>query len=186
MKNAITAIAAIGEGLRIIFESIGRSFGSGVIDGEKLILLHQHKFHVRAGAFDRSRLHITRYAQALGVGAVAHLVELADGDVIAFAVLDTGVGEIAEQKKDYDRGAAELQIGFCLTGHETPHARPDTLKTLPCHRRRIKVPNDGANHRATILELCRHESAPKARRSWNHHDASNPSAGRREPCDSSE
>src|SRR5208283_8135 len=42
VEHPITAKAAIGEGLRIIFEGIGRRFSPGVIHRYRLIFFHQH------------------------------------------------------------------------------------------------------------------------------------------------
>jgi len=100
VENAVMPKAAIGQRLRVIFKSIGRRFSSCVIYREQLILLHQHKLYVSPVAPDRSRLHIPRDPQALGVSAIAQLVQFGDGDVIALAVLNPGVGEITEQKQN--------------------------------------------------------------------------------------
>src|SRR5579863_8556552 len=43
VENAVVADAAIGQGLRIVFESIGRGFGAGVVDGQSLRFVHQHE-----------------------------------------------------------------------------------------------------------------------------------------------
>src|SRR5580704_4465127 len=98
MEHAIVGEAAVGQGLRLILESVGRGLGAGVIDWQALILLDQHELHVRADALDRSRLHVAGYAQTFGVGSVAHFIQLCNRDVVALAVLHAGVGQVAEQQ----------------------------------------------------------------------------------------
>src|SRR5580700_9776154 len=80
---------------------------------------------MRSRALDRARLHIPGHSQALRVSAVAHFVQLADGDVIALAILHAGIREVAQQEKNQDRSPAELQISFALTGHEEPPGGSD-------------------------------------------------------------
>src|SRR5579872_5764333 len=52
VKNAIVTETAIGKCLRIIFEGIGGRLGSGVVNIEQLILLHQHELNVRPYPLD--------------------------------------------------------------------------------------------------------------------------------------
>jgi hypothetical protein len=119
------AKAAIGQGLRIVLEGVRRRFGSSVIDREQLILFHQDELHVGSGALDRPRLHIPRDSQTLRVSAITHLVQFADGNVVALAILHAGVGEIAEQQKNQDRRSPELEIGLNLARHKAPTGNPD-------------------------------------------------------------
>ena len=58
VKDAVAPEVAIGQGLGIVFESIRRRFGPAVNHGQKLIVFHQRKFHLSAGALDRTGLHI--------------------------------------------------------------------------------------------------------------------------------
>src|SRR5260370_26024068 len=122
MKDAIAAEAAIGEGLRIVLESIRRRFDTAVVHREQLILLHERELHLRPRALDRPRLHIPRHPQPLAVSPIPHLVQLADGDVVALAILHPGISKVAEQEKNHDRSRAEFEIRFALAGHREPPA----------------------------------------------------------------
>ena len=167
VKHAVAAEAAIGQGLRIVFKSIGRSFGPGVIHCQILILLYQHKLHVGPGPLDRSRLHIAGDSQTLRVRAVAHLMQLLDGDVVALAVLDTGVCQVGKQQQDEKRRSAKLQIRLQWTGHRILRGRTPPL-TLSSPRIEIKIgkgalATDLTPLKATLVskqsKLCRAESA---------------------------
>src|ERR1039457_2487064 len=94
---------------------------------------------MRPRAMDRSRLHIPRHPQPLGVSPVPHLVQLADGDVVALPILHAGVSEITEQEKNHDNGRTELQISLALTGHKEPPHRDCAFLTLLDTKRRIKI-----------------------------------------------
>ena len=110
MKHAVVAETAVCQGLRFILERVGGRLRTGVVDGKILIFFHQHELHVSSGTLDRSRLHVAGDAQALGIGAVAHLVQFLDGDVVALAVLHAGVGQVAEQQQNHRRSPSELQV----------------------------------------------------------------------------
>jgi len=64
---------------------------------------------------------------------VRPLVKLADGYVVALAVLYAGISEIPEQQENHDRGRAELEISFTLAGHKQPplHALLTLLDAKP-------------------------------------------------------
>ena len=122
MENSIVAETTVSKSLRVIFESVWRGFGSGVIHIEQLVLFDQYKLNMGSSTFDRTRLHISRYAQTFRESAIAHLVQFADRDVVALAVLHARVGEVPEQQKNDDCSAAELEIGLRLAGHNAPPA----------------------------------------------------------------
>src|ERR1700683_1024280 len=108
VEDAIAPEVTIGERLRVIFESIGRRFGPVVRHQEQLILLHQDKLNMGTRSLDRSRLYMPRDSQTLRISAIPHLVQFADGHVVALAVLYAGVSEISKQKADHHRSRAEL------------------------------------------------------------------------------
>src|SRR3982074_409355 len=64
VEDAIVTKAAVSESLRVILESIGRRFASGIVHREQLVLLHEHKLDVRSRSPDRPGLHISRNSQA--------------------------------------------------------------------------------------------------------------------------
>jgi hypothetical protein len=119
VKDAVAAKVAIGQRLRVIFESVGRRFRAAVVHGERLILFHQDKLHPGSVALDRSGLYVSRHPQALRVSGVAHGLQLFDGDVIAFAVLDAGIRQVTQQHHDERGRSAELQKGIGLARHTT-------------------------------------------------------------------
>ena len=129
VEDAIASEAAIGQSLRIIFESIRRGFRAGVIHCEVLVLFDQDKLHMRSSAVDGARLNIAGHAQAFRVRAIAHLVQFLDGDIVAFAVLHAGVCKIAEQQQDKYRRATKLQIRLGLTGHICPRRESPYLES---------------------------------------------------------
>src|SRR5579859_4841387 len=56
MEHPIATEAAVSQGLGIIFERVRRRLRTGVIHGQILTFLDQHKLHMRAHTLDRSRL----------------------------------------------------------------------------------------------------------------------------------
>src|ERR1700683_3831042 len=77
---------------------------------------------MRARSLDRPGLHIPRNPQTLRISAIPHLVQFADGDVIALAILHAGISEVTEQQQNPDRSRTELKISFALTGHRVTTA----------------------------------------------------------------
>src|SRR5208337_5560055 len=53
MENAVVSEAAIGQGLRVVFKSVGRSFGPGIRHGQRQIVFLQHEIDARSRALDR-------------------------------------------------------------------------------------------------------------------------------------
>src|SRR5580704_3044568 len=127
VEDSVAVEAAVSQSLGVVFESVRRSFGSGVVDSERLILFHQHELHVRALALDGAGLDVSSDSQPLCIGAVAHLVQLFDGDVIALGVLYAGVGEVAEQKENGRRRCAEFD-GNDRTRHRDSRGSAPTFK----------------------------------------------------------
>ncbi len=139
VKHTVVIEAPIGERLGVVFERVGWSFGSGVIDVERLILFHQHELHVSSRAFDRARLYIPGDAQALRVRTVAHPVEFLDGDVVALAVLYAGVGEVAQQQDDNRCRSAKFEISLGLIRHRVAPETIHLIQTLRVTARRSKI-----------------------------------------------
>src|ERR1700722_15467720 len=129
LENSIGTDFAIGQGLRFVFERVGRSFGACVIHRQSLVLLHQHELHVRSVTLDRTGFHVSRNPQPLRVRSRAHGMQFFDGDVITLTVLHPGIGEIAEQHDNQHRDGPELQICISLARHDDrsrgtlPHVR---------------------------------------------------------------
>src|SRR5258708_27617723 len=161
VEDAIVTKAAVGERLRVVLESIGRRVGSGIVHREQLILLHQHKLNVGSSALDRAGLHISRNSQALGESAIAHLVQLADRNVVALAVLHAGVREITKQQKNHNRGRAEFEIGFTLAGHTKPptEAICRSYITLRAAAPRIKIAAEVAGGGGVLIWFWFHKFA---------------------------
>ena len=144
MEHAVPAEAAIGQRLRVILERVRWGFRARVVDRNILIFLHQHKLHVSSDALDRSRLHVARYPQTLGIRAIAHLVQFFDSDVIALAVLHSRVSQIGQQQQNRHGGPTELDIGFQLTRHGKPQRKIYLLTVRDLHGQ-IKVPEGPAD-----------------------------------------
>src|SRR5438105_12812873 len=60
VKHSVTSKAAIGEGLRVVLESIRRCLGAAVDHRYGLVLLHQYELHTGAGTPDRACHDVTR------------------------------------------------------------------------------------------------------------------------------
>src|ERR1035438_3098151 len=148
MKYAVTVKAPVGQGLGIILERIGRRFSPGVIHVERLILFHQHELHVYTSPLDRARLHVSGNPQTLRIGAVPHLVQLFNGDVITLAVLHTSVGKVAEQHQNHCRRSTELQISFRLARHKKPHREKPTLKLYALDGWEARLPEEQITERS--------------------------------------
>ena len=121
MKDAIATEAAFGQSLGIVLESIGRRLGPVVGDREAKVVFDEDEVHLGTGPLDGSGLDIAGNPEALAVGAVAHAVKFFDGDVVAFALLYAGVGQVGEGEQDDNRHRAEFQISAGLTGHGELH-----------------------------------------------------------------
>ena len=68
-------------------------------------------------ALDGPRCDVAGHSQALAVGAVAQTPELADSDVIAFALLHAGVAQVSQSEHDDGDSRAKLHIFFAGSGH---------------------------------------------------------------------
>ena len=136
VEHAIVSETAIGQGLRIVFESVWRRFSPGVRHGQRQVVFFQHEVNARSGALDRPGHHISRDAQSLGIGVVAHAVQFLDGDVVALAVLYAGIGEIAERKQN-QHGYRHRISRYLLVSLDM---KPSTLsKTLRVGQLRVKT-----------------------------------------------
>ena len=112
---------AIRQGLRVVFESIGRSLRPRIRNRQRQFIFFQHEVHARSRALDRPRHHIARHAQTLRVSVIPHAVQFFDGDVIALAVLHARVGQIAQRQHNQHRHRPEFQIFAGFARHELPH-----------------------------------------------------------------
>ena len=108
MENAIASEAALGQGLRAVFECVRWRLGPVVNNIEYLIVFNQYEINIRSAALDGPGLYVSCHAQALGVCPVAHPAQFFDGDVVALALLYAGVGKISERQQDDHHGAAEF------------------------------------------------------------------------------
>ncbi len=64
MKDAIAPEAAVSQSLRVVFEGVGRSLGSGVGNGQRQILFFQQEIDARSGTLDRAGDDIARDPQS--------------------------------------------------------------------------------------------------------------------------
>src|SRR5207245_7727804 len=71
VKHSVTSKTAIGQGLRVVLESIRWRLGAAVNHRSGLVLLHQYELHTGADTPERACHDVTRYAQTLGPGAIA-------------------------------------------------------------------------------------------------------------------
>jgi hypothetical protein len=121
VEDAIASETSIGQGLGIVFEGIGRGLGAAVRNLKSLIILYQDEVNFSAVTLDRTRLHIPRDAQSLGVGGVSHTAQFLDGDVVTLTLLHPGVGQVSEREQDDYGRAAELEISAGFARHEKRH-----------------------------------------------------------------
>ena len=63
---------------------------------QALALLNQDEIHVRAASLNRARLNVAGNPQPLGKSAVPEALQFFDGDVVALALLHTGIGKITQ------------------------------------------------------------------------------------------
>ena len=62
MENTVVSEAALGQGLRAVFEGVGRRFGPVVNHVEELLILNQYEIHIGPAALNLPRLDITSNA----------------------------------------------------------------------------------------------------------------------------
>ena len=84
MEDTIAPVSAHRQRLRTIFEGIGWWFDSLVADPQRMTLFGQNKMRVGTATLDGIGRHIAGHSQMTRVRFVAHGLELADGDVVAF------------------------------------------------------------------------------------------------------
>ena len=118
MENAIFSVGTFGECLRFVFECVGWRVSPAVFDRKDVALLDKRELHMRAVALDRARLHVAGNAQPFAVRIIAHAAQLADGHVIALALLHTGKCEIPQREQDHSYCGAELRILPGRAGHD--------------------------------------------------------------------
>ena len=65
--------------------------------------------------------YVARYAKVADVGLVAHALKLADGDVVALVVADSGEGKVGDGRQDDDGGDDDLERALLGCGwHKCP------------------------------------------------------------------
>src|SRR5208283_4401132 len=132
-ENAVASKFSFSQGLRVVLESVGRSFSSAVNHLQRAVLFHQQELQMCALALDGAGNNISCDAQPLAVCAVAHAVQFLDGDVVALAVLHAGVGKIAQRKQDHGDHRAKAHIPASLIRHRM---KPLQLpQTFPQHQK---------------------------------------------------
>src|SRR4029078_10882721 len=134
-------------------EGVRRRFGAVIDDAQQLVILNQDEAHVCTAALNRSRLYVSGDSQTLGVSAIPHSMQFFDGDVIALALLYTGVGEIAQSEQDDDHRDPEFQKSAGLGRHLGRHRNPVKKPTRP--------PSEG---QATTFVRINTYDSPLARR----------------------
>ena len=87
VEDAVAAVGADGKGLGVVLEGVGRGLGALVLDAESLVELDEGEGGAGADALDGAGLDVAGDAEMAGVGLVAHLLELGDGDVVALGLL---------------------------------------------------------------------------------------------------
>lgn len=118
MEDAVAPEGADGQSLRVVLEGIGRWLGAVVVDSESLVELDEGEGGVGAFALDAAGLDVAGDAQILAVGAVAHALELGDGDVIALGLAAGRDGEPDDDGNDEGAGDDELEgRALLLDGH---------------------------------------------------------------------
>mgnify|MGYP001552615966 CR=1 FL=1 len=95
VEDAIVPEGAYSQCLRIVFEGVGRGFDSFVTYLQFTILFDEREIDEGADTMDTARGDITSDPEMAHVGLVAHVLELADRDVIALIVTCAGKGEVA-------------------------------------------------------------------------------------------
>ncbi len=117
MEDAVLAEGAYGERLGVILEGVGWWLDAFVADLERMVLLEQFEVDVGAGAVDAARSYVAGDAQMAHVCFVAHGLKLADGDVVALVVANTGEGKIAHGGHDDDCGNDDLRGALLVVRH---------------------------------------------------------------------
>src|SRR6516164_11023494 len=113
-EDAVFAIFAFGQRLSVVLESVRWSFGAAVHHWNHAAFFDELELEVGSLALDGAWSDVASDAQPLAVGVGTHAVQFLDGDVIALAVLNAGVGEIAERNNDNDDDRAEAQVSTAL------------------------------------------------------------------------
>ena len=108
VEDAVTAVGADGESLRVVLEGVGRGLGALVDDGELAALFEEVEGGVGSGAVDAAGSYVAGDAEVADVGLVAHALQLGDGDVVALVVAPAGEGEVGHGGEDDDGGYDDL------------------------------------------------------------------------------
>src|SRR5260370_543769 len=106
------AVGAYGGGLGGVVEGVGWGVGALVGDLEGAALVEQLEGGVGADAVDAAGGDVAGYAEVADVGLVAHTLKLADGDVVALVVADSGEGEVGDGDEDHHGGGDDLELAL--------------------------------------------------------------------------
>src|SRR6185437_5121373 len=117
------------------------------------------KTHVRTAALNRAGLHVAGDAQALGIGAIAHPMQLFDGDVVALTLLHAGVGQVAQGEQNQHHRDPEFQELTGLRRHEGT-----LLLTLLAAETRVKERGSANADLAAPVRAVRTGTAPRESR----------------------
>jgi hypothetical protein len=112
VEDAVVAVGAYGEGLGVVLEGVGWGFRALVDDGEFAALFEQIEGGVGADAMDAAGGYVAGDAEMTDVGFVAHALEFADGDVVAFVVAAAAEGEIGDGAENDYGGDDEFDRAF--------------------------------------------------------------------------
>ncbi len=102
MEHTIASERAHRQRLRTIFKGIRGWFDSLVADLERMALFGENKMCVGSVPLDGIGRNITRYSQMTGVRFVAHGLQFADSDVVAFVRVRAAHCQIGNSAEDDD------------------------------------------------------------------------------------
>src|ERR1700722_12412574 len=154
VEDAVAAIGADSESLRVVFEGVGRRLGSLVRDieetaaggfGRVALVLVEDEVYVSSLGHDGAGLDEALDAEIAVVSLVSHAAELGDGDVVALIGAVAGICQPANGAEDYGDGNADAGA---LIGrlHGTPAL---TIRGLGAGVNKAGVRDQGSGVRKT-------------------------------------
>ena len=114
MEDAVVSECAHSQCLRVVLECVRWGFDSFVTYLQFSILFYEREIDEGADAMNTAWGNIACDPEMAHVGFIAHVLEFADGDVVAFVVTGAGKGEIAYGCDDDDCGNDNLD-GILVT-----------------------------------------------------------------------
>jgi len=119
VENTVGTKLAIGQRLGLVLECVGGRFRPAVSHIQDLIVLHQDEVNVSTRPFDRASLDVSPNAKPFGIRSIAHATQFLDGDIVAFAILNTGICQVTQSQEDENRYTAEVEILSRIVRHKS-------------------------------------------------------------------